>query len=113
MIIVSKYNISFVINPSSTVYLEGEKFADRFVDFLFEFDNGDYPLFDEMIIIPENLSTVVTTVQDLISKMYPDIAHIHDKRKECLCERAILTPKDDQVVAINNTLLISFEGKEK
>ncbi|XP_025421005.1 uncharacterized protein LOC112691082 [Sipha flava] len=32
---------------------------------------------------------------------------------EWLCERAILTPKNDQAAAINDTLLMSFEGEEK
>jgi ATP-dependent DNA helicase PIF1 len=66
-----------------------------------------------MLTIPENVCTVVTTVQDLISKINPDIAHIHDKPKEWLCERAILTPKNDQAVVINDTLLMYFEGEEK
>lgn len=90
-----------------------EKFAGGFADLLLEIGNGNYPSFDEMITIPENLCTVVTTVQDLISKIYPDIAHIHDKPMEWLCERAILTPKNDQAAAINDTLLMSFEGEEK
>jgi hypothetical protein len=66
-----------------------------------------------MITIPDNLCTVVITVQDLISKIYPDIAHIYDKPMEWLCERVILTPKNYQAVAINDTLLMSFEGEEK
>lgn len=52
-----------------------------------------------MINIPKNVCTVVTTVQDLISKMYPDIAHIHDKPVERLCVRAIFTPKNDQAIS--------------
>ncbi|XP_025411756.1 uncharacterized protein LOC112684433 [Sipha flava] len=95
------------------VHLGEEKFAGGFSDLLLEIGNGDYPSFDEMITIPENLCTVLTTVQDLISKIYPDIPHIHDKPMEWLCERAILTPKNDQAAAINDTLLMSFEGEEK
>jgi ATP-dependent DNA helicase PIF1 len=57
--------------------------------------------------------TVVTTVHDLISKIHPDIAHIHDKPMEWLCARAILTPKNDQLAAINDTLLTYFEWQEK
>ncbi|CAK1578561.1 unnamed protein product [Parnassius mnemosyne] len=65
-----------------------------------------------MITIPDNLCTVVFTLQELISKIYPDIAHIHDKPMEWLCERAILTPKNDQAAAINDILLPSLEGEE-
>ncbi|XP_025421174.1 uncharacterized protein LOC112691234 [Sipha flava] len=101
------------LSKNMRVHLGEEKFASGFSDLLLEIGNGDYPSFDEMITIPENLCTVVTTVQDLISKIYPDIAHIHDKPMEWLCERAILTPKNDQAAAINDTLLMSFEGEEK
>jgi hypothetical protein len=92
------------------VYLEEEKFSGRFADLLLEIGNGDYSSVNEMITISENLCTVATTVQDLRSKIYPDIAHIHDKPMEWLCERAILTAKYDQAAAINDTLLMSFEG---
>ncbi|KAL4153295.1 hypothetical protein QTP88_001128 [Uroleucon formosanum] len=101
------------LSKNMRVHLGEEKFAGRFADLLLEIGNSDYPSFDEMITIPENLCTVVTTVQDLISKIYQDIAHIHDKPMEWLCERAILTPKNDQAAAINDTPLMSFEGEEK
>jgi hypothetical protein len=95
------------------VHLGEEKFSGGFSDLLLKIGNGDYPSFDEMITILENLCTVVTTVQDLISKIYPDVAHIHDKPMEWLCERAILTSKNYQAAAINETLLMYFEGEEK
>jgi len=88
-------------------------FAGRFADLLLEIVVGDYLSFDKMITIPKNLCTAVTTVQDLISKIYPDIARIHDKPMEWLCERAKLTPKNDQAADIDDTLLMSFEGEEK
>jgi hypothetical protein len=56
---------------------------------------------------------VVTTVQDLVSKIYPNIAHIRYKPMEYLCKHAIRTPKNYQPAAINDTLLMSFEGEEK
>lgn len=105
---------------------------------------------------------ITTTVQELISNTYPDIAHLHEKPMELLCETyhigsalnifflfflrssiffpnyrlrfkssnlptdidvggiatprpiirpwcAILTPKNDQSVAINDKLLMSCE----
>ncbi|XP_025425697.1 uncharacterized protein LOC112694448 [Sipha flava] len=108
----TKINI-LKLSKNMRVHLGEEKFAGGFSDLLLEIGNGDYSSFDEMITIPENLCTIVTTVQDLISKIYPDIALIHDKPMEWLCERAILTPKNDQAAAINDTLLMSFEGEEK
>ncbi|XP_029342279.1 uncharacterized protein LOC115033590 [Acyrthosiphon pisum] len=77
------------LSKNMRVHLGEEKFAGGFADLLLEIGNGDYPSFNEMVTIPENLCTVVTTVQDLISKIYPDIAHIHDKPMEWLCEQHV------------------------
>jgi len=77
-------------------HLGGEKSASRFEDLLLEIGNIDYPSFDEIITIPENLCTVVTIVQDLISKLYTDIVNIYDKPMEWLCERVILTSKNEK-----------------
>ncbi|XP_074031818.1 uncharacterized protein [Leptinotarsa decemlineata] len=91
-------------------HLGGDESAGRFSDLLL---NGDFSSFDGMITIPEELCTVVTMVQELLSKVYPDIIHILDKPIGWLCERTILTPKNDQTAAINDILLMSFEGEEK
>lgn len=56
------------------------------------------------------MCTVVTTIQELLSKVYPDIILINDKPIEWLCER---TPKNDQAAAIYDILLMTFEGEEK
>ncbi|XP_067131955.1 uncharacterized protein [Centruroides vittatus] len=101
------------LSKNMRAHLGGDESAGRFSDLLFKIGNGDFPSFDGMITIPEELCTVVTTVQELLSKVYPDIIHIHDKPIEWLCERAILTPKNDQAAAINDILLMSFEGEEK
>lgn len=64
------------LSKNMKVLLGEEKFAGKFADLLLEIGNSYWPLFDEMITIPENMCTVVTTVQDLISQMYSDIAHM-------------------------------------
>ena len=81
------------------VHLGGEESAGRFADLLLEIGNGGYPTFDEIITILENLYTVITTVQELISTIYPDIAHIHDMPTEWLCERAIVLYNDYKQVS--------------
>ncbi|XP_050552387.1 uncharacterized protein LOC126911142 [Spodoptera frugiperda] len=101
------------LSKNMRAHLGGDESAGRFSDLLLKIGNGDFPSFDGMLTIPEELCTVVTTVQELLSKVYPDIIHIHDKPIEWLCERAILTPKNDQAAAINDILLMSFEGEEK
>lgn len=100
------------LSRNMRVHLGEKESAGGFTNLLLEIGNGDYPINDGMITIPDNLCTVVFTLQELISKIYPDIAHIHDKPMEWLCERVILTPKNDQAAAINDILLTSFEGEE-
>lgn len=50
--------------------------------------------------------------KESISTIYPDIAHVYDKPMKKLCERAILTSKNDQAAAINDTLLMFLVGKK-
>lgn len=64
------------------------------------------------MIIPANLGLVVTTLRDLINRIYPDISNIQNKSIDTLCERAILTPKNDQAAMINDILLKSLKGAE-
>ena len=49
---------------------------------------------------------------DLIAKIYPDIANIKNKPIEWLCERAILSPKNDRAAEVNSILLKSFSGED-
>nr|XP_023023635.1 uncharacterized protein LOC111511847 [Leptinotarsa decemlineata] len=101
------------LSKNMRAHLGGDESAGRFSDLLLKICNDDFLSFDEIITIPEELWTVVTTVQELLSKVYPDIIHIHDKPIEWLCEPAILTPKNNQAAAINDILLMSLEGEEK
>lgn len=56
----------------------------------------------------------MTTAEDLVLKIYPDVAHIKEKTMKWFCERAILTPKNDQAATINDIILLSsFIGEEK
>jgi len=52
------------------------------------------------------MCTTVTTVNELIENIYPDLEHTHNKPIEWFCERAILTPKKDQAAVINDTFLL-------
>nr|XP_023024539.1 uncharacterized protein LOC111512628 [Leptinotarsa decemlineata] len=100
------------LSKNMRAHLGGDASSGRFSDLL-KIGNGGFPSFDGTITIPEELCTVVTTVQELLSEVYSDIIHIHYKPIEWLCERAILTTMNDQAAAINDILLMSFEGEEK
>ena len=94
------------------VHLKGDVFADQFSKLLLQIGNGEYPETDGKIQIQPNLASVVSTVDELIERIYPDIQNLHHKTTEWLGERAILTPKNDQASTINDTLLNSFEETE-
>lgn len=94
------------------VYLKGDVSAGQFSEILTKIGNGDYPSTDDMIIVPDELCTLVSTVQKLIDHIYPGISQIQDKPIEWFCERAILTPKNDQAAFINDILLKFFDGEE-
>lgn len=64
-----------------------------------------------MQISPE-LGMAVENLTELTAKVYPNISNIHSKSNEWLCERAILTPKNDRAAIINKMLLESFKEKE-
>ncbi|CAK1593728.1 unnamed protein product [Parnassius mnemosyne] len=100
------------LNINMRVYLKGDVCAGQFSDLLFKIGNGEYPETEGKITIPPDLALVVSTVDDLITRIYPVVHNLHSKSTEWLCERAILTPKNDQASVINETLLKSFEGEE-
>lgn len=64
------------------VHQEGIYSTGKFSNLLLKLGNGGYPEKDGMLYIPNKQGTMVTTVQELIEKMYPDTAHNHDKPLE-------------------------------
>ncbi|XP_054711426.1 uncharacterized protein LOC129221016 [Uloborus diversus] len=77
-----------------------------------ESGDGLYPECAGKIIIPDALATVVTELPELIAKIYPDVADMKNKPIEWLCERAILSPKNDTAAEVNSILLKSFSGED-
>jgi ATP-dependent DNA helicase PIF1 len=57
----------------------------------------------------KDISTLVSSVDELISKVFPDIYNNYHNHK-WLCERAILAPKNNVVNAINLKLLQKLPG---
>lgn len=100
------------LKKNMRVHLKSDVCAGQFSDLLLKIGNGEYPETDGKITIPSDLASLVPTVDDLIARIYPDVHNLHNKSMEWLCERAILTPKNDQASVINDTLLKSFEGVE-
>ncbi|XP_055543432.1 uncharacterized protein LOC129728984 [Wyeomyia smithii] len=64
------------------------------------------------ITFPTDFCEIIATKDQLISKVFPDIAHNH-KNHQWLSVRAILAPKNQDVNAINCSILDVIEGNEK
>jgi len=94
------------------VHLGGDVTAGKFSELLLKIGNGDFPELAGKLVITKDLGLVVTTLQEIIVQIYPDIADVKNKSMDWLCERAILTPKNDRAPVINEILLKSFKGTE-
>lgn len=68
---------------------------------------------DGFITVDKNLGEIVRSVEDLISKVYPDISDLTEKPFTWLCERTILTPRNSTAEEINDIILGKFEGDIK
>ncbi|XP_071642971.1 uncharacterized protein [Temnothorax longispinosus] len=100
------------IRKNIRVHLKGDVFAGQFSKILLKIGDGEYPETEGKVIIPASLGLVVKTLESLINKIYPDIADIKEKSMDWLCERAILTPRNDKTGVINDILLKLFEEEE-
>jgi len=61
------------------VHLGGDVTAGKFSELLLKIGNGDFPELAGKLVITKDLGLVVTTLQELIVKIYPDIADIKNK----------------------------------
>ncbi|XP_014204683.1 uncharacterized protein LOC106636701 [Copidosoma floridanum] len=57
------------------------------------------------ITLDQSIGKLVTTVDDLISEVYPDIENLSNKSYQWLCERAIISPRNSTAEEINNIIL--------
>jgi len=93
------------------VHVKGDTSAEIFAEMLLKIGDGNFPLLEGDLTIPSNLFTVVSSLSELTSRIYPDIVNIKMKPIEWLCERAIETPKNDNAAEINEIILKAFNEK--
>ncbi|KAL4142948.1 hypothetical protein QTP88_005336 [Uroleucon formosanum] len=86
--------------------------AEQFSELLLKIGDGKYPECKEKITLPIGLGTVINTLQELTYKIYPGIENLKEISMDWLCERAILTSKNDTAEEINKILLGSFQAKK-
>ncbi|CAG4939145.1 unnamed protein product [Colias eurytheme] len=95
--------------------LGGNARAQEFSDVLLSLGEGTLPeQIDGQVVLPESLGRVVASLEELIRCVYEDISRIPHQQNSWVCERAILTPKNDQAAAaaINECILSEIEGNE-
>lgn len=100
------------LSTNMRVHLHQDPKAEDFSKLLLSVGNGAIPaLPDGDIIVPSSLGQMVPHLNDLKSKVYPDLTTNYTS-KEWLCERAILAPRNDMVRDINTSLLSQLPGEE-
>ncbi|XP_039287896.1 ATP-dependent DNA helicase pif1-like [Nilaparvata lugens] len=100
------------LSTNMRVFLGDNASANQFSSSLLSLGDGNFPESDGKVLLEENLGSVVTSLPDLMTKIYPDVENIRDKPMEWLRERAILSPRNDKVFEINELILKSFDNIE-
>ena len=106
---------TYSLRKNMRVHLFNDTNAAKFSDVLLQLGEGRIP-YDELdthkITIPHDLATTLTTLDQLIAKVY-DKLHEKFDDTQWLMERAILAPLNQSVYEINNVLLYKFPGDIK
>lgn len=92
--------------------LGGNSHAQEFSDILLKVGEGILPEQHGQVTLPETLGRVVSSEDELISSVFGDLSIVLNQENSWLCERAILTPRNDQVAAINRKILSQVIGDE-
>ena len=80
------------------VHLFGDTNAGEFSKLLLQLGDGRLPERDSLIDIPDQLCTVFTSLDELLTAVYPEIERLKDHGAQWLKERAVLTPKNDPLL---------------
>ena len=66
-----------------------------------------------LIEIDPSIATVLESNEELIAKIYPDIEKLESVENSWLCDRAILTPKNEQATEIHSKIIKLIKSEEK
>ncbi|CAD0203435.1 unnamed protein product [Chrysodeixis includens] len=104
------YIISLHLTLNMRAQIGGSENTQEFSDLLLEIGNGMYPQEQGKIVLNEKLCNIVSSMRDLISSVYGNTTQIPTCENSWLCERAILTPRNDQAATINAEILSYVSG---
>ncbi|KAF0701863.1 Aste57867_7845 [Aphanomyces stellatus] len=96
---------------------------ENFSAFLLSIGNGTAPQVDGRIRLPDGMAENYVgplCLERLIDKIYADVCYVDgyvnwpsEQKQKYLCDRAILAPKNNAVVAINRTVLNLLPGETR
>ena len=94
------------------VYLHGDEAASKIAGQLSAIRDGKYPIdtSPDIIQLPESIGTFVCNIQELVSKVYPDLL-LNFRNMAWLSERCILAPLNESTHAINAALVAQLPGE--
>jgi len=94
------------------VHLHGDEAAGEFAGQLLAIGDGKYPIdtSPDIIQLPENIGTFTCSVEELVSKVYPDLLS-NFRNMVWLSERCILAPLNETTRTINTALVAQLPGE--
>ena len=94
------------------VHLHGDEAAGEFADQLLAIGGGKYPIdiSPDIIQLPESIGTFVCNIDELVSKVYPDLLS-NFRNMAWLSERCILAPLNESTRTINTALVAQLPGE--
>ena len=100
------------LHTNMRVHLHGDEAAGEFAGQLLAIGDGKYPIDTgpDIIQLPENIGTFVCSVDELVSKVYPDLLS-NFRNMTWLSERCILAPLNETTRTINATLVAQLPGE--
>ena len=100
------------LNTNMRVHLHGDEAAGEFAGQLLAIGDGKYPIdtSPDVIQLPESIGTFVCNIEELVSKVYPDLLS-NFRNMTWLSERCILAPLNESTRAINTALVAQLPGE--
>ena len=99
------------LHTNMRVHLHGDEVAGEFAGQLLAIGDGKYPIdtSPDVIQLPENIGTFVCDIDELVSRVYPDLLS-NFRNMAWLSERCILAPLNETTRTINTALLAQLPG---
>lgn len=92
--------------------VQGGSHAQEFARLLLKVGEGLLEEVDGQVRLPDTLCRIVPSLEDLIRSVYGDLSQVTQQANSWVCERAILTPKNEQAAAINARMLTAIDGEQ-